>query len=268
MITDATQRWSYGRPVRRPAGETIRTAEYDVVPSLSRAASAAFVAAHHYAGYASSTALPYDLYHRGELVGVALFGPPASTNAHRAVWGHTDLTQKQAVTLGRLVLLDRVPGNGESWFVARCFELLRDRGVVAVESCADPEPRTDERGAEVFRGHLGTIYQALNARYVGRTNDATLRLLPDGTCLSNRSQGKLVRGERGDGHPIAQLVRFGATPPADGEDVVLWLKRWRAQLTRKMRHRGCYRYVWCLDRRRRREVLTHQALPYPKIEVR
>jgi hypothetical protein len=34
----------------------------------------------------------------------------------------------EAVELGRLVLLDDVPANGESWFIARAFELLRARG--------------------------------------------------------------------------------------------------------------------------------------------
>jgi hypothetical protein len=44
-------------------------------------------------------------------------------NAHCAVFPM--LSIDQAATLGRIVLLDEVPGNGETWFVARCFELLR-----------------------------------------------------------------------------------------------------------------------------------------------
>src|SRR5206468_753503 len=122
---------------------------------------------------ASSTAHRFGLYQRGTLAGVALFGPPASANAHRAVF--PTLASAEGLTLGRLVLLDEVPANGESWFVARCFERLRDRGVVAVESCADPEPRTDAAGERVFRGHLGVVYQATNGRYRGRTRPSTLR---------------------------------------------------------------------------------------------
>jgi hypothetical protein len=157
-----------------------------------------------------------------------------------------------------------VPGNAESNFVARCFSLLRAAGVVAVESCADPEPRTNESGAQVFRGHLGIVYQALNGRHLGRTRPSTLRLLPDGTCLSNRTAGKLVRGERGHARAVAQLVRWGAEQLQPGEDALAWLRLWRARLTRPMRHRGCLRYVWCLDRRRRREVLIGESHPYPK----
>jgi hypothetical protein len=264
MITDTVQRWTDRRESRRPAGELIRPGDYEVARIDSAAEARAFVEQHHYAGTASSTAHRFGLYRRGWLVGVALFGPPASMNAHRAVF--PSLSIVQAVTLGRLVLLDEVPGNGESYFVARCFDALRGAGVVAVESCADPEPRTDERGSRVFRGHIGTVYQALNGRHLGRTNPATLRLLPDGTCLSNRAVGKLVRGERGSVGAVETLVRWGAEPLQPGEDALAWLRLWRSRLTRPMRHRGCLRYVWCLDRRRRREVMSAPAVAYPKMD--
>jgi hypothetical protein len=185
--------------------------------------------------------------------------------AHRKVF--PTLTTDEAVTWGRLVLLDCVPGNAESFFGARCGALLRAAGVVAIETCADPQPRTDERGGRVFRGHVGTVYQALNMRHIGRTRPATLRLLPDGSVLSNRACGKLARGERGARRVVDQLVRWGAAPLRDGEDALAWLRRWRPQLTRSLRHRGCLRYVLCLDKRRRREVLAAEALPYPKIDL-
>lgn len=267
MIVDAVQRWELGRESRRPAGELIRASAYDVEPIEDWSIPRDFVAAHHYAGDTSPTSHPFGLYLRGELVGVALFGPPASVNAHRAVW--PSLTSDEAVTCGRLVLLDAVPGNGESWFKARCFELLAARGIVGVESCADPEPRTRADGTRVHRGHLGIVYQALNAHHTGRTNPTTLRLLPDGTCLSNRAAGKVVRGERGGAAVIAKLVRWGAEPLCNGEDALAWLRLWRARLTRPMRHHGCFRYLWCLDRRRRREVLgRHAVVAYPKWQAR
>ncbi len=265
MIVDFVQRWTERRESRRPAGEPIRTSAYDVAPIEDWSVARDFVAQHHYARNASPTSHSFGLY-RGELAGVALFGPPASMNAHRAVW--PTLAIDQAVTLGRLVLRDDVPGNGESWFIARCFELLRARGIVAVESCADPQPRTTEAGARVHRGHLGVVYQATNGRHVGRTNPCTLRLLPDGTALSNRACGKIVRGERGAASAVATLVRFGAEPLRDGEDARSWLQLWRARLTRPMRHHGNFRYLWCLDKRRRREVMTAPAVAYPKFEAR
>ena len=38
------------------------------------------------------------------------------------------------VELGRFVLLDSVAGNGETWFLARSFEILRKHAIVGVVS--------------------------------------------------------------------------------------------------------------------------------------
>jgi hypothetical protein len=267
VITETVQRWTLGREHRRPAGEVIRASEYDVAP-ITGAVARAFVETHHYSRTCSPPAHPFGLHHRGALVGAAVFGPPASMNAHRAVF--PSLAIDQAVTLGRLVLLDSVPGNGESWFVARCFDLLRAKDIVAVESCADPQPRTTIDGHRVHRGHVGTIYCALNGRHVGRTNAASLHLLPDGSVLSNRAQGKIARRELNNAGPAAQLVRFGADPlPAEApaEVALTWLRLWRARLTRPMRHRGNFRYVWALSKRYRCEIEKLPRLPYPKIDL-
>lgn len=263
MITDTVQRWTERRESRRPAGELIRPSAYDVVEAEDDATARAFIERHHYSGSWVAARFRFLLYQRGELAGAAVFSVPASGAAHRAVW--PTLAPADAVDLGRFVLDDSVPGNGETWFIARCFERLAGR-VVGIASCADPVPRTTENGARIFPGHIGTIYQAGNGRHVGRTRPATLRLLPDGRVLSNRSQGKLIRRERGWQRAMLELVRFGAEPLREGEDAAAWLRRWRPLLTRPLRHPGNYRYLWCLDRRRRREVMTSPALPYPKFE--
>lgn len=268
MITDYCQRWELGREFRRPAGETVRRGDYEVA-RIAPDVAKAFVEEHHYSRTCSPTAHTFGLFRRGTgaLSGVAVFGPLPSMNAHRKVF--PTLTTTEGVTLGRLVLLDGVPGDGESLFVggvnSGCFRLLREDGIVAVESCADPEPRSSLDGRRVHKGHVGTIYQATNGRYIGKTNPASLWLLPDGTVFSNKSNGKLVRGEIGRAYAGAQLVDFGAEPLADGEDPLAWLRKWRPRLTRTFRHRGNHRYIWALDKRRRKEVLTAPALAYPKI---
>ena len=232
--------------------ELIRPSAYDAV-ALDPTTAKAFVERHHYAGSCSSSSHTFGLYERGELAGVAVFGALVSMNAHRFVFG--DLGTKEAVTLGRFVLVDSVPGNGESWFIARCFAMLRERRVVAVESCADP-----------VRGHRGTIYQATNGHHVGRTNAATRYMLPDGSELSNRALSKLTGGERGAGRAVDQLVRFGAASPDPSDDVTAWLRWWRPQICRSFRHPGNYRYLWALDKRHRRSVLGRfAAVPYPKL---
>lgn len=263
MITDTCQRWTERRESRRPAGEVIRVSEYDVERIAEDSVARSFVELHHYAGTCSSTAHRFGLYRRAELVGVACFGPPASMNAHRKVF--PSLHIREAVTLGRFVLLDEVPGNGESWFAARCFDLLREDGVVAVESCSDPEPRAAGDGRIVHRGHVGTIYSALNGDYIGKTDPTTLHLLPDGTCFNKRAGSKIKKGERGNTGAVAKLVQWGADKLQAGEDPLAWLKYWRDALTTKLRHHGNHRYIWSLDRRRRREVLRFPTLPYPKM---
>lgn len=265
MITDTSQRWTERRESRRPVGELFDPRAHDVA-LLDHATAEAFVDRHHYSGSCSPTAHPIGLFDRGEHVGTAVFGPTASTNAHNAVFGPA-FTQQQCVTLGRFVLVESVRTNAESWFIARCFDLLRTRGVIGVESCADPVPRLAPDGAIVKPGHVGTIYQATNGQYVGKTNPASLWLLPDGSVLSNRAQGKLVRGERGDGRAVAQLVKWGATPPAPDQDVLAWLRAWRPRLCTKMRHQGNHRYLWALDKRHRRAILgSKPSLAYPKID--
>jgi hypothetical protein len=281
MIVEHCQRWELGRAHKRPAGEVVRRSDgYEVAPIADVAAAKAFVELHHYSHSASSPAHPFGLWLRGELVGVALFGPPASMNAHRAVFPTLDIDE--AVTLGRLILRPEVPSNGETLLVSQCFRLLRNpriyrplnpdgsprRRIVGVESCADPVARIARDGRRVMPGHGGTVYQALSALHPGRTNRATKYLLPDGTELSNKAQGKINRAEQGRRYSGGILVEYGADPLRPGEDPRAWLKLWRARLTKSFRHPGCLRYVWSLDPHRRREVLDRFApQPYPKIDL-
>lgn len=85
MIVESCQRWELGRAFKRPAGEVIRPrAEgYEVVRSENPMIARRFVDEHHYSGTSSPPMHPYEIRRRGEFVGVALFGPAPSMNAHR-----------------------------------------------------------------------------------------------------------------------------------------------------------------------------------------
>jgi hypothetical protein len=175
-----------------------------------------------------------------------------------------------SVELGRLVLLDRVPGNGESFFVARCFDLLRKEGLVGVVSFSDPVQRTTGDGEVIMRGHYGGCYQALNAVYTGTGTARTLRLLPNGTVFSERALSKIRGGERGMEYAAAQLVRAGAASidltRATEEERRAWLRAAVAQVTRPLKHSGNFRYCWALDKKARKHLPP--ALPYPKLILR
>lgn len=255
MLTTHNQRWLFRRDSYRPACEPIRTAEYEVAAIDRDATAKAFVTEHHYSGSYPSAIERFGLYHGAQLVGVAVASYPCSNSVLDCAGG-----PGEALELGRFVLLDSVPGNGETWFLARCFELLRRLGLRGVVSFSDPLPRQDAQGLTVHGGHIGTIYQAHNAVYLGRATPRTLRLLPDGTVLSARAIAKLKAGDRGWRYTADLLCRHGAEQP--GSDLAAWALTWIPRLTRAKRHHGNHKYVWGLDRSAKRRL--PDSLPYPK----
>lgn len=257
MIVSSTQRWRDRCDRYRPARETITPRDYEVAPIVDDSTAKRFVVAHHYSGSYPAARYRFGLFDRSGLVGVAVFSHPVSPATLELAPG------AERVELGRLVLLDTVPANGESWFVARCFELLRGAGVDGVVSFSDPMPRRTAAGAVAFGGHVGTIYQALNATYLGQATPRTIRLLPDGAVMSARAIQKIRAGERGARYALRHLLEAGAEPP-DG-DIRAWLRRELPRVTRAVRHPGNHRYVWALDRRLRR--FLPESKPYPKLNT-
>lgn len=262
------QRWEEGRSTYRPDGELIRTSEYETA-EISIEAARRFVETHHYSRSMPAARYSYGLLRHGNLVGAAVFSQPTN---NRTVTKHfPEIHHKEGIELGRLVLLDEVPGNGESWFVARCFEQLRKaevvdrdgrelRGILAVASFSDPMPRRTSSGQVVMPGHVGCVYQALNACYVGRADARTLHLLPDGRVLNHRTEQKIRRQEVGWRYGVEELQSYGAGPL--NEEPRAWLERWLPEITRPLRHLGNHKYLWALNRRMRRHL--PDSISYPK----
>jgi hypothetical protein len=256
---EMNQRWELGKDRWRPSGEIIRPSEYDVEPMAGKDAKAiAFVERHHYSRSYPSGRFAFGLRRHGRLVGIAVFSHPTNNLTLTNVFPCDKL---EATELGRLVLLDEVPGNGESWFVARCFEHLRKGGIKGVLSFSDPVRRHRADGTVVMPGHIGRIYQALNAVYTGRGTARTLRLFPDGTVFNERTTQKIRKRERGWDAAVKGLQARGAGP-LEG-DSCDWLRFWLPQLTRPLRHAGNHKYVWALDRRLRKNLPDPK--PYPKL---
>lgn len=263
MLTSVCVRWHAGRASWRPAAELFEAAAFEVATIDSDTTARAFVVPAHYSHSYPAARRRFGLYtRRGALVGCAVFSAPTQASVLRP-WSMAD-----AVELGRLVLLDEVPGNAESWFVARCFEQLR-REFAGVVSFSDPEPRTDAAGVVTFVGHIGTVYQSLNAIYTGRGAEKTQRLFADGTEFPNRAASKLRQLERGHRGVVDLLMSRGATPPPEGADLHAWMLGELARLTRTRRHRGNHRYAWGLTPAARRDLLrATAALTYPKFNAR
>lgn len=253
------QRWLKCFDHYRPPDEPILTAEYDVTELPDDDTAKAFVLAHHYSGSYPAARWRFGLWHHEALEGVAVFSHPCNDRVLTNVFPGS---ATDSVELGRFVLLDRVPGNGETWMLGQCFRLLRREGLAGVVAFSDPCKRTNRFGASVFAGHIGTIYQAHNATYLGRGTARTLNLLPDGTILSERAQQKVRAAERGYPYVLRRLVEFGAEQPrscAPGQ-LTRWLHDWKKRLCRCVRHDGNHRYAWALNR----HVTLPQSLPYPK----
>jgi hypothetical protein len=262
------QRWRARRESYRPAGEPIETSRYGV-ELLGYGAAHEFVTGHHYSGSYPADRLRVGLFRGAELVGVAVFSVPAN---NRVIPAWTGLEPCQGVELGRLVLLDDVPANGETWFLGRAFEVLRSElpGVRAVLSYSDPVQRRSSSGVVVLPGHVGTIYQAHNGRYLGRSSRRTLHLDPAGRTVSGRTLSKLRTDDRGAAGAYAQLRAVGAPqrlPLESGGDYVRRVLS--GGLFRRLAHPGNHAYVWAVGQSRRATRRAFgEALPFPKrVEV-
>lgn len=257
MLTDVTQRWRDGRDAYRPSSEPIDTRTYEVASIELDNVAKRFVQQHHYSGSMPPARWRYGLYNTGQLVGVAVFSVPQNYATYTGLPGDRD----ECVDLGRFVLLDDVPANGETWFLARAFDDLRRQGVVTVVSFSDPASRTSSCGATVFGGHVGTIYQAHNAVYLGQSKPEGKWLAPDGRILPGRTLTKIRHRQRGWRAAVAELVELGADPLGE-HDPAAWLEASLRRLCRRLRHPGNHKYAWALPKRARRHL--PQSLPYPK----
>lgn len=251
------QRWRDGASRWRPAGELIEPSRYTVLP-IGEACAKRFVEDHHYSGSYPAAKLRYGLFEDGRrLVGVAVFSVPSQASVLSNPFP-TLRPYDESLELGRFVLLDEVAGNGETFFLARCFRRAREARIRGVVSYSDPVPRSDARGREVFRGHRGTIYLAANCLRAGRSTPRTLKLLPDGSVLSARAISKLRRRERGEAYVARLLVRHGAPPAPAGADEaghLAWVEEaLEAVGVRSLRHPGNLRFLFPLDRQTRSET--------------
>jgi hypothetical protein len=246
-LHDLCQRWRERRPsyVLRQHGGFSR-ADYTVAPVPTPAAKS-FVELHHYAGSFPAARWSLGMWRGDQLVGVAVFGIPTS---HRVLTlPFPDLEPlTQAIELSRFVLLQEVPGNAETYFLARARGWLRaETEIRAVVAFSDPVPRVVD-GVTTMPGHIGGIYIASSSRYLGRATPRTLTMLPDGSILNDRTRSKIRNRERGWRYGVGRLVDLGATPP-DGDDLRAWLPGALTEVgATSRRHGGVLRYAFPLDR--------------------
>ena len=77
-------------------------------------------------------------------------------------------------------ILDITPKNTETWFLSRCFKLLKQD---------KPEIRAIISFSDTTEGHEGIIYQAMSFFYCGKTSKATFYIDSDGRLRHPRQDG-------------------------------------------------------------------------------
>lgn len=264
MNGQRSQRWRDRREAFIPDASEINPAHFTVA-AVGKVEAKAFVQRHHYSGTYPAARLSVGLYRGRQLAGVAVFSVPM--NEH-SVKRHTGLASPlHGVDLGRFVLLDDVAGNGETWFLSRALRVLRQEKpeVVAVVSCADPQPRLAPTGEVVKPGHIGLIYKSMSALYRGRTRPRFEAITPDGQLFSERAVSKLRAHDQGHAYAVAELVRRGAERPALGDDLGVWFDGLIATgFIRRRRHPGNHVYAFPLTKGAKIAGRGLPTAPYPE----
>jgi hypothetical protein len=246
------QRWSHRRTRFVVPAHAFDPTRFGVEPIPERDAKA-FVVEHHYSGSYPAARFRTGLFEKRpflgkRLVGVAVFSIPAQ-QAVVPTYSTGHLAPAEGIELGRLVLLDEIGFNAETWFLARSLALLKTAfpEIRLLVSYTDPVPRLTEEGAIVLPGHVGTIYKAFGGRYVGRARARTLWLDASGRVLSERALSKIRTGERGTDYATRLLLAAGAPPRRRGEDPADWVARVLQEGPfRRFAHPGNLVYLWPL----------------------
>lgn len=276
MITEQCQRWRNKSESYRPAGETIQVQQdgyfAEIVPFKI---GKQFVQEHHYSGTYPSTRLQIGLYRDGddgghELCGVAAFGVPMSN----AVFARyiDEATIYDSIELSRFVLLDDVPANGETWFLSQSFgksggilgESLPD--ISSVLAFSDPVKRTTTLGETVMPGHIGTIYQAHNGQYLGRSHPKRMVLTANGKSVNQRMLSKLRNAESGQDYARKWCETHTGLVQHAEESNRAYIERMIAEL-RTLKHPGNHAYAWAVGNRKVRKDTETRFKPsrdYPK----
>lgn len=95
-------------------------------------------------------------------IGAIIFGAPGQIQTERKYGEYPNGKQISrpkyvAVELRRLVLLDEIPKNGESYIIGRLIQMLKHLGVDRIISYADPNQKREEHPDGM---HSGLIYRA------------------------------------------------------------------------------------------------------------
>ena len=186
----------------------------------------------HYTHHKGASAWSYGLWDGFTLVGVVAYKLP-TMQVCSSFFGED--RWEWVVHIGRLVCADDAPRNVESRLIAESLRLLKvDR----------PVARLVVTYAATGVGHIGYVYQATNALYVGMTASAHYYVDTKG---QRRSTKQNEGPNRNGGLSIAKARARGWTVHRETP-----------------KHRYAYLLGNKAERREARALLRYPVLPYPK----
>ena len=188
------------------------------------------VVANHYLHRQAPCSMAFGLFDdMSQLVGVILYGVPASSTLLRGICG--DDEAKNVYELTRLWVDDSVGKNAESFLIGNTLKRL-DREIVV--SFADSS-----------QGHVGYVYQATNWLYTG---------------LSSKFRDPKVKGLEHQHHATYANGMTNAQLREKYGDRLYFVDRPR-------KHRYIYFSASKTRRKELMKKLNYSVLPYPKTEV-
>lgn len=251
MLTERSQRWRLRRSLFVPNATEIDPRQY-AVDGLEHSTARRFIREHHYLGSHPAAQFAAGLFRKTELVGAAIFATPSND---AVITRHTGLLNpRHGTTLARLVLLDDVPGNAETYFVARAQRLLRSAkaNIEAFVSYSDETV-----------GHVGQVYKALSGSYRGRARSRSRHYLAN-FQISERSLSKIALEEPGGEGAARQLIAAGASERHPHESPSKWISRLRQErqlISRQVPGLHVYSFPLTLAARIAERSIPREAYP-------
>ena len=197
------------------------------VEEIPPKAAQEIVIANHYLHRRAPCSKAYGMFDSiGQIVGVAIYGVPASSTLLKGICGEDEA--KNVYELSRLWISDEVPKNAESWLISRSIKNL-DREIVV--SFADSS-----------QNHYGYVYQAANFFYTG---------------LSAKFRDPKVKGLENQHHATYAHGLTNQQIKDKFGDRLYWVDRPR-------KHRYIYFNAGKTRKRALLKKLRYKILPYPK----
>jgi hypothetical protein len=117
----------------------------------------AMVVEHHYLHRKAPASFCFGLFDESsQLLGTVVYGKPASPSLCKGIAGADE--SSRVIELTRLWIADITPKNAESFLIGNSLKMLPTQYDIVVSF------------AEIGAGHLGTVYQATNWIYTGKSD--------------------------------------------------------------------------------------------------